>query len=366
MKYEKIPYIKLVPIILISFILFRVINNIEHVEGLIGKVFSLFSFFVWGFAIAYLLNPLMMYIEKKTKMKRGWTLLIVYALLIGIIVLVCILIVPVLVKNIFDLISNMPDYVTKLQNWAIKLTTTNKYLLNTNVSTYIQDTIKGISENANGYIGTGLTIVFNNLVNLSNILIKIGTGIVISIYLLNDKENLLFNIKKLLTIITGEKASYKLIRFGNKVNIIFKQFVIGKLIDSVIVGFICFITVIFLKIPYAIFISIIIGVTNMIPYFGGFIGMGIACLITIFNSPIKALEVAIMMIILGEIDGLYLSPKILGEKIGLNPLWIILGITVGGGLYGVIGMFLGVPVVAIIKVLLQEFMEKKLKEQKLN
>lgn len=365
MHYEKIPFIKYVPIILISIILFRLVNNVEHVGGLISRLFSLMSYFIWGFSIAYLLNPLMMYLEKRLKFKRNIILLIVYVFFIGLIVLICILLVPMLVKNLMDLINNMPDYISKLQGWITNIIINNKVMHENQVSTYFNNNLNSILKNANSYLGKGLSILFDNLVNISNIFIKIATGIVISIYFLRDKENLISNIKKLLIILIGSERTDKTTVFGNKVNDIFKRFVIGKLIDSIVVGIICFIVMMLLDIPFAPFISIIVGVTNMIPYFGGFIGMGPAVLITLFSSPIKAIEVIVFLLILGEIDGLYIGPKIIGEKIGLNPMWIILGITLGGGFYGVIGMFLGVPVMAVFKTLLQEFMRKYYKEQSL-
>lgn len=366
MKFEKIPYIKLVPIIIITFILYRIINNIENVGWLIGKFFSLLSYFVWGFSIAYLLNPLMMYIEKKTKASRNVSLIIVYACFIGIITLVSIWMVPILVKNLLDLINNMPDYASKMQKWGLNFINTNNYLHKTDVASYLQNNLSSILKNANTYFGAGLSLLFSNLINLSSILLKIATGIVISIYFLKAKEHLLLNVKEFITIIVGFEKADRCVVFGNRVNAIFQQFVIGKIIDSVLVGIICFIALILLDIPFAIVISIIVGITNLIPYFGGFIGMAPAILITLFSSPFKALEVTVLLLVLGEIDGLFIGPKIIGSKIGLNPLWIILGITLGGGFYGVVGMFLGVPVMAVIKVVLQEFMQRKLKEQKLD
>jgi predicted PurR-regulated permease PerM len=365
MKYEKIPYFKFIPIILISAILFRVVNSIGNIAGLLGSFLSLFSYFFWGFAIAYLLNPLMVYIERKTKVKRALALLIVYALFIGVISLVCVLVVPIVVKNVVDLIGNMPDYIINLQRWITELTTTNKYLVKYDISSYMEDTLNNSIKNANTYLGMGLKILVGNLINLSNVLIKFITGIVISLYLLKDKENFLLNIKKLLTIMLDEKKTSIIISFGDKVNNIFKRFVIGKFVDSIIVGLICFAALIVLKIPYAIIISIIVGGTNMIPYFGNIIGLVPACLITLLASPLKSLEVGIVILVLMQFDGLFLGPKIIGEKIGLNPIWIILGITLGGGIYGILGMFLGVPIVAVLKLLLQEFVERNLKENNL-
>ena len=365
MKYEKIPYFKFIPIILISAILFRVVGSIGNIADLIGSFLSLFSYFFWGLAIAYLLNPLMMYLERKFKLKRVLTLVIIYTLFVGIIVLVCVLIVPIVVKNIVDLITNMPDYIINLQKWIAELTTTNKFLLKYDVSIRMEDTLKDLSENATIYLGLALKMLVENLINLSNVLIKFITGIVISFYLLKGKENFLFNIKRLLITITDKKKTSIVINYGNKVNDIFKGFVIGKSVDSIIVGLICFAALIVFKIPYAIIIGIIVGATNMIPYFGNIIGLVPACLITLLASPIKSLEVGIFILFLMEFDRFFLAPKIVGGKIGLDPIWVMLGITLGGGVYGILGMFLGVPIVAVIKISLQEFMDRNQEENHL-
>jgi len=362
MKYEKIPYFKFIPIILISIILFRVINSIENIAGLLGGLLSLFSYFFWGLAMAYLLNPLMVYIERRTKMRRSLSLLIVYVLFVGMISLVCVIIVPIVVKNIVDLITNMPEYIINLQKWITELTTTNKYLVKYDISSYMQNTLTNSLKNADTYFGLGLKILVENLINLSSFLLKFITGIVISFYLLKGKETFLLSIKKLLIIMLQGEKTKSVISFLKKVNYIFEAFVIGKSIDSVIVGLICFAALIVLKIPYAIIISIIVGATNMIPYFGNIIGLIPACLITLLASPMKSLEVGIFILFLMEFDRFFLAPKIVGDKIGLDPIWIILGITLGGAVYGILGMFLGVPIIAVLKVLLQEFMDKKLKD----
>jgi len=359
MKYEKIPYFRLIPIILISIVLFRLVNNIENIAGFIGRLLALISYFAWGFSIAYLLNPIMTYIERKTKMSRGFSLIVIYTTFLGIMALVVTLLMPVLVKNIFDLIGKMPDFITKAERWITEVTGENEFLLKHNVAIYIEDNLNAMVKNANSYFGMGLKIIVTHLINFSSVLLKFFTGIVISIYLLKDKEVFIVNIKKFIFITFGEKRTNTIVDFGNKVNIIFKQFVVGKFIDSIIVGILCFIALMCLKVPFAIIISIIIGITNMIPYFGNVIGMVPACIITVFYSPVKSIEVAIVILVLQQLDGWFIGPKILGDKVGLNPLWIILGIAIGGGLYGVVGMFLGVPAIAVVKTILEDFVEKR-------
>jgi len=359
MKYEKIPYFRLIPIILISIVLFRLVNNIENIAGFIGRLLALISYFAWGFSIAYLLNPIMTYIERKTKMSRGFSLIVIYTTFLGIMALVVTLLMPVLVKNIFDLIGKMPDFITKAERWITEVTGENEFLLKHNVAIYIEDNLNAMVKNANSYFGMGLKIIVTHLINFSSVLLKFFTGIVISIYLLKDKEVFIVNIKKFIFITFGEKRTNTIVDFGNKVNIIFKQFVVGKFIDSIIVGILCFIALMCLNVPFAIIISIIIGITNMIPYFGNVIGMVPACIITLFYSPVKSIEVAIVILVLQQLDGWFIGPKILGDKVGLNPLWIILGIAIGGGLYGVVGMFLGVPAIAVVKTILEDFVEKR-------
>lgn len=361
MKYEKIPYFRLIPLILISIIFYRIVSNVEDIAGFLWRLLSLLSYFVWGYAIAYLLNPMMVWIERRTKLSRGWSLVIIYTFFLGAMALVAALIFPVLIKNILDLINNMPDFINKAEKWINEATKENEFLLKYNVGIYIEDNLNTLVKHANSFLGIGLKIIVARLINFSSILIKFIMGIVISIYLLKDKEMFIANIKKFMAATLGEHYTNELVSFGSKVNDIFKQFVVGKFIDSIIVGSICFIALITLNIPYAIVISIIVGVTNMIPYFGNVIGMVPACLITVFYSPIKSLEVAVVIMILQQLDGWFLGPKILGNKVGLNPLWIILGIAIGGGLFGIIGMFLGVPAMAVVKTLLEAFMEKKTK-----
>ena len=147
---------------------------------------------------------------------------------------------------------------------------------------------------------------------------------------------------------------------------IFSSYVVGKSVDSLIIGIICFVAMLALKLPYAVLMSVIVGVTNMIPYFGPFIGAVPGVLLYLCFDPVKALIFAIMILILQQFDGWILGPKILGDSTGLTPLWVIFGITVGGAYWGVIGMFLGVPIVAVIAYLFNLFITSRLKKKNLN
>jgi len=364
-KYKKIPYIELIPMIIITFLLYRLINNIENIGSIFRKIFSLLIYFIWGFVIAYLLNPLMVYIEKETKMKRIYSISIIYTLLIGIILLVIILVTPNVIKNAVDLFNNMPQFADKAYTWSTDYISKNELLNRYDVTSYLNSYLKTFNKDISTYFTPGLQIIINNLMGLSSFFMKLMSGIVISIYLLLDKESIIFTLKKFIYSILSESTSIKIINFFKIVNITFEKYFFGKMIDSIIFGIITFIGFVILKIPYALPFSLIISVTNMIPYFGNIIGMIPAVVITIFFNPIKSVEIILFITTLSNIDGWFISPKIIGDKVGISPLLIILGIVIGGGLFGIMGMLLGVPVIALIKTLLEDFMNKQLKNKQI-
>lgn len=364
-QYKKIPYIQLIPIIIITFLLYRIVNNIENIGSIFHKISSLLSYFIWGFVIAYLLNPLMVYIEKKTKINRIYSISIIYTLFVGLIILILTLVTPNVIKSAVDLFNNIPQFANKAYNWSTNFLSENQMLNKFDVTTYLKNYLTSFNTDITTYFTPGLQIIINNLMGLSSLFMKLMSGIVISVYFLMDKESIIFNIKKFIYSILSETVAIKIVDFGKIVNTTFNKYFIGKMIDSIIFGIITFIGFFILKIPYALPFSLVIGVTNMIPYFGNIIGMVPAAIITIFFSPIKSVEIVLFITTLSTIDGWFISPKIIGDKVGISPLLIILGIVLGGGLFGIIGMLLGVPTIALIKTLLEDFMNKRVKNKQI-
>ena len=358
-QYKKIPYIQLIPMIIITFILYRLVNNIENIGSIFYRISSLLSYFIWGFFIAYLLNPLMVYIERETKIKRIYSISIIYTLFIGLIFLIMTLVTPNLIKSAVDLFDNIPEFADKSYKWSISFLSENKLLNKFNITSYLKSYLTTFNKDISTYFAPGLQIIIDNLMGLSSLFIKLLSGIVISVYYLMDKESIIFNIKKFIYSIFSEPHSIDVIQFGKLVNSTFKKYFIGKVIDSIIFGIITFVGFLLLNIPYALPFSLIIGVTNMVPYFGNIIGMIPAAIITLFFSPIKSVELILFIVTLSNIDGWFIQPKIIGDKVGISPLLIILGIVLGGGLFGIVGMLLGVPTIALVKNLLENFMNKK-------
>ncbi len=221
---------------------------------------------------------------------------------------------------------------------------------------YIQNIITEALPNAIGYFQTAMTnavpMLYNAGLSIINWIVNIILAFVISCYLMSDRNALLHNIKKILYAIFDQTVAYKIIVTVKECNQLFSQFIIGKFIDSLIIGILCFILMSFLNLPYADLISLVVGITNMIPYFGPFIGAIPGTIILLIISPKQALIFVLLILALQQFDGAILGPRILGESVGLRPIWIIFAITVGGALGGVLGMFLGVPIVAVIIYLL--------------
>ncbi|KYH34626.1 AI-2 transport protein TqsA [Clostridium tepidiprofundi DSM 19306] len=360
----KIPYGNFLPIIIISIIFYKVINNIEVVTHGFGVLLSYISAVFWGLAIAYLLNPLMMFIEKKLKTKRAISVLIVYIIVSGAIILLITIISPKIVDSVRDLTDSMPTYATQLEHWFNDILTKSKAPNTEGITQYLQNSLNSFVQSSTNFIknnlNTGLNAAFSKAIDFTSSFIKVIFGFIIAVYLLKDKEKFVTSLKKLIYALLKQDTADNFINFGREVNVIFSKYVIGKSIDSLIIGLLCFVILSIFRVPFASLISVIIGVTNMIPYFGPIIGAVPSVLIILFASPLKALTVLIIIIVLQQFDGWFLGPKILGSQVGLSPFWIILAILIGGGIFGVVGMFLGVPIMAVLKSFGERFVNRRI------
>ncbi|MDK2920257.1 MAG: hypothetical protein PWQ37_2990 [Candidatus Petromonas sp.] len=363
---NKIPYLNLIPLLVIVFVLYKVINRIDSFLFIKINLLSIISPFLWAFAIAYFLNPLMTYLEREFRFKRGWSILLIYLLAIGIITFGITIISPRIIKSIGELLRDLPDYFTALER-TLRFQINNLKLFDKyGVTPYVEDYLNTIIEQVSAYLNTALSTVISQVINLTSLILKIFLALIISVYMLKDKEKFIDGIKRALYAILNKKKANVVIDFGIELDNIISKFIIGKFIDSCIIGAICFVGLLIIKAPYTMLLSLIVGITNMIPYFGPFIGGIPVVTITLFYSPIKALWALVFILLLQQFDGLILGPKILGDSVGLSPFWIILAIVIGGGVFGVIGMFLGVPIMAIIKILFERYVTKKLEVQNIN
>ena len=367
---KKIRYLNLLPVLLISFIMYRIVNNSEILVMGADFIISMIAPFIWAFAFAYLLNPLLEKMERGTGMRRGYAILVIYTLIIGIVIVILTFVTPKIMNSIGEIIEKMPDYLQATENYFRDKIQNFGILKKYNVDSYLEENLNAILGQINGTFnlenGTAFTIAaFSKALSVTSALLSFLMGLIISVYMLLDKESFVRGTKKIVYALLKKNMADEVIEFGNTVNTIFGRYFNGKLLDSIIIGIICMLGLSIMKVEFALLLSIIIGLTNMIPYFGPFFGAIPAVLITLFSSPLQALWVLLFILVLQQFDGLYLGPKILGEKVGLKPFWIILAIIVGGKLFGVMGMLLGAPFAAVIIEFFNRFVNKRLKAKEL-
>lgn len=367
LKKKKIPYIEFLPLILITIIIYRLMDYSSNFLDFINLIFRIIQPIVIGLFIAFILNPLMMFFEKKIKgkYKRGLSLALTYVLCIGALLLLFNVLLPTIMSSVSELVENLPKY---LDTFSTVLT---KFFKETDlkssddlIRTLTSFISKFISEISNS-INTFLTSTITTLFKIGSFLINFVLSLVISIYVLKDKELICFKTKQFFRATLNDNYYTKTLNLTHSANTILVKFVIGKSIDSLIIGSICFLGLVIFKFKFALLISLIIGITNMIPYFGPFIGAIPAVILTIFDSPSRAIGMIIFIFILQQFDGLYLGPKILGGQLGITPLLVMISVLIGGGLFGFLGMFLGVPILSLIKTLYDSWIEYKFNKDNL-
>lgn len=348
----------------ILMIIYKVVENYESLFSWIGKLRGLLTPFAWGFVMAYFLNSLMKFIEKKLKLRRGLSLLFTYIIFFVIIAVFISIIAPVIVSNIMDIISKLPAFAFRMQEW-FNIYIKDQKLIELLSTEDINESIGKLSSWGIDFLNMLLNSIVASVISLTSGVLQFVIGIIISIYMLFDKEKFVATFRKLLLGLYGEERAEKIIGFVHMCDEVFRNFFVGKAIDSAIIGVLCYIGMYFIKAPYAMLLSLIVGVFNMIPYVGPFIGAFPAILITLLVSPVKALWVALFILFLQQVDGNIIGPKILGDKVGISPFYILLSITIGGGFFGITGMLVAVPIFKVISVVLDQYLDKKIETNRL-
>lgn len=355
----------------VAIILYFVIKNISIFFVGTKEILRILMPFVYGFAIAYILDiPMKVFertilkpLDKKgnLKLKRTLAITITYILAGIIIAIVIAILIPELARSIGTLIENIPDYAHSLELYFTEIVT--KLNLDANmVNEIIEDfnSISGYITSIGGAILGGL-LQFSAGITQSVLNVFIAT--IISIYMLASKERFFAQVKKLLFAVLPQKPVNYLIELSDHSNKTFKGFLSGKLLDSLIIAIICFVCMNIFNMPYTLLVSFIIGMTNIVPVFGPFIGAIPSVIIIFIASPIKALWFILFVFLLQQFDGNILGPKILGNLTGLSAFWVMFAILLGNGLFGFIGMIIGVPAFAVIYSIVRGAVEINLEKK---
>ena len=351
-------------VVIISTLFIAFVMNISLIMDKISAFISVMIPFIAAFFIAYFLNPLVKTIDKylltkflkikRRKIRKFFSILLAYLLFIGFIALILTFIIPQFASSLNDLIDKIQALYDVAYRWLESFEDKLPYIDWTVIEDQLKSSMPQIIQMSTEFV----TNVFPKIIDLGfsivTLFINIILAVVISCYMISDKHILADNATRVIYAILPKKHAVAFCNTVKECNAIFSGFVIGKAIDSLIIGCICFMLMTILGLSYAVLISVIVGITNMIPYFGPFIGAVPGIFILLLTEPLQALIFAVLIFLLQQFDGLYLGPTILGQSVGVKPLWIIFGITVGGAYGGVFGMFIGVPLVAVIAHLLEK------------
>ena len=373
-------------VIAAALLFYFAVGNITVFGNAVSRLVSILAPFIWGLVICYLLSPLMRSVEnrlflplarklyRKNKKNDGRrfarALTVVFCEIVLILVLVALvyLIIPQMLSSVQTLISNSGVYIDNLSKWADGLfknyPVLDDYLggfldnFNTNLGNWLETKLLP-------RVGSVVTSVTSGVYGVAKSIYNLIIGIIVSIYLLSDKEGFVAAVKRMTYSVFSVETADRLRSGLNFVDRTFMSFLNGKLLDSLIIGIICYIVCSILKMPYTLLVSVIVGVTNIIPFFGPLIGAVPSALIILMVDPTKCLIFIIFVIILQQIDGNIIGPRILGNSTGITGFWVMFSIILGGGLFGFWGLLLGVPVFVVIYSLVTSLIVKKLKRNDL-
>lgn len=380
MKKWRIKYLDFIPILIIAFLLCKIVFTTDiSFSGIIETIYSCVAYFIYGLVFAYFLNPLLSALEariitskdtqKTKKIKRAISITALYLVVIGFVAIFVVTIIPAIVSGIKDFVKELPQYLANFQIW-----------FNNTVSLFNDDLAKELSAkltqlvmNFYEWITSKADVekigsaVATTVGVSAKVVVRIVFGILISIYFLSGKERLLRHAKRFAYAVFKTETSEKVIDYGRQINKIFYDFIIGKLVQAFVIFIIGLVVLVPFNIPLAPLISLLLAMTNIIPYIGPWIGSVPSVLLALLYSPIKAIIVLAFIIIMQILDNLFIAPKIMSDRVGISPLLVIAGVAIGATFGGFIGMFVGVPVVAVAKLVFYDnFIEKRLKEKNIN
>jgi len=364
-------------VVLGSFLSYYVIFHLDSLRSTLNNIFIILMPIIDGLVLAYLLTPLVNAMEKrifvpflkltKINMKRShqrlFSILITIIIVFGAIYSFFSIVIPQIANSIKTIIEQFPSYVTTFSIWISELLEDNPSIekkVMELIDEYSLDFEKFLNleviPKINGIIMTISISVYSVFREIWNLII----GFIISIYILFSKELFSAQAKKIAyAFLSVERANRFIsnVRFANKT---FGGFFVGKILDSIIIGIICFIGTSFIGTPFSVLISVIIAVTNVIPFFGPFLGALPSALLILFIDPLQAVYFLIFLIFLQQVDGNIIGPKILGSSTGLSSFWVIFAITLFGGIWGIVGMIVGVPIFAVLFAFMKSLVESRL------
>ncbi|MGN0244051.1 MAG: AI-2E family transporter [Lachnospiraceae bacterium] len=362
-------------VILISVVMIRLIMGWEDTKAMLEHLVATLSPFIWGFILAYMIDPLNKWfynrvltrisvLKSNPRIRQILSIMIAYLIVFGMIIWCLFYVIPQIVDSLLDLLDQIAPFYTSINRWVTNFVNHNEFIqdntdlrnwLNTNLPNVFQEVTQMIADLVPKFYALSVSVVKGAI----NFII----AVVISVYLIWDKGIIIESVRRVIDAFFSESHAKDIKYDIRACHRILGSYFIGKAIDSLIIGILCFIFMLIFNMPYAVLVSVIVGITNMIPYFGPFIGAIPSAVIILMVSPYKMIGFVVLILVLQQLDGIVIGPKILGDSTGVRPIGILFAITIGGAFAGVLGMFLGVPILAIIQMLFERVVNRRLKSK---
>lgn len=356
-------------------LLYFILLNIKNIFAMFDDVLSILNPFILAFCMAFVLNLPMKFFENKIfnfldknksdfvkNLKRPLSILSTFITVIGLIVALGLFVIPELINSLATLMDAVPGYIKSFE------TLINQYVSSTellqNIYNALMTTWQDLLRIATTFLTTSLTGILSTTVTITSGVINFILSVILTIYMLSSKEKLVLNFKKLLFAFSKKEIANKIVDISKLSNYTFSKFITGQCIEAVILGVLCFIGMTILSMPYALLISVLIGVTALIPIFGAFIGAIPAVFLILIIDPIKAIWFVVFLLCLQQFEGNIIYPKVVGNSVGLSAIWVMLAMIVGGSTLGLVGMLIGIPTFSVIYQLIKEVTYKKLNQKK--
>ncbi len=339
----------------------KIFENWGGILRSVGNFLSLLSPFFVGFFLAFFLYPAVRKLEETlsksnkrffVKRRRSLAVVSVYAVLLLAVLILGFALLPRLSASLSELFSKIPDYLERAMLFWEKQRNEDGLLGRMSLSAPWENI------DLQGFFSRDIWHYFDSIRGVVNVFVNWLLGFVIGAYVLLERGSLLRILKMLIRFFVKEKTVQRLGGYARRICDVFYRFFYGQLTDSAIIGLVAILGFSFLKVPYGILVGILVGLFNIIPYFGPFLGAAPAVLVTLFAKGFyPALWTALFLLVLQQFDGLWLSPKILGGSVGISPFWVIFAIVIFGGLFGLWGMVFGVPLVASLRLIIEDFLD---------
>ena len=363
---------------LILFTVITVIVGINYIKvlGLLAAAVNMAAPFILGAAIAFVLNVPMRRIEsslshvlkKGSRLLRPVSMALSILLVAGVLFLVMFVVAPQLVRTLLGLQSSIPVFFGEVRQWLEQLFAENPQILINMEQIQIDwqqlfnDSLKFLKNGA-GYM---LDTTFSAAISIVNGMSTFLIGFIFSIYILLQKENLIRQIKKLLAAFLPERTVEGIVRIAALTSRTFSNFFTGQCMEAVILGSMFFIVLVVLRLPYALLIGVLIAFTALIPVFGAFIGWAVGAFLMLIISPMDALLFSVVFFTLQQIEGNMIYPHVVGNSVGLPSIWVLVAVTLGGSMMGVVGMLIFIPLCSVLYTLLRDTVNERLKRRKLS